>query len=358
MIALLFMLAAAPAAADPGAFADLTEPVLLDTVWRGLNLDAELVAHHRGYLAYLDAHPETASAEQAHSDLTTTAGYREAVRGFDDALWRNPAAQERFDAYFERLATDEGLRRAVDALYRVEFRDPRLRRDHTIAMAYLRAHPIQAVRFLDHPSRLRPTPEPLLRLHEYLGNHGALRKELRACFERLDQEAAAHADVYPWWASLTADEAEGVAEDNEVLAAHFARFPHHFWVWHRRNTALARDPSGRDWIRCWHRSVRYATDLGARYAKYLKAIRSRPELRRAAETEWQDAHGDAPPWPPTTPVPNLPAPAANKGAKPERQGRMTIDGPSKPSPPTISKPSATAAPEKPRAPKRPKSPKP
>ncbi|NIA13795.1 MAG: hypothetical protein GWP08_06905 [Nitrospiraceae bacterium] len=349
--ALLLMLAAA----DPGALADMMEPVLLDTVWRGLNLDAELVAHHRGYLAYLDAHPEAASAEEAHSDLTTTTGYRGAVWGFDAALWNNPAVQDRFDAYFERLATDAGLRRKVGALYRVEFGDPKLRRNHGGAMAYLRAHPAQALRFLDHPSRLRPTPDSLRGLYGYLSNHDSVREELRACFEQLDQEAAAHVDVYSWWALLAPGKGE-TAERYEALTAHFARYPHHFWVWHRRNTALARDPSGRDWIRYWNRRVRHATGLGARYAKYLKVLRRRPELRRAAETEWQREHGGAPSWPPATPVPELPAPLEKKNAKEKKRGRMTIDGPRKPNTPTISKPSATATPKKPRAPKRPKSP--
>jgi len=209
-----------------------SEAVLLDRVWNALQSDTGLANHHRGYLAYLEAHPEFAAAEDVYSDLTTLSGFRGVVWAFDEALQRAPGQQDRYDRFCAALVKHEGVRTAVEALQDLEYRERILRRDGSAGLRYLRARPDEAIRFLERPRRLLPVPEPLRPLRSALDRDRDLRDELLARFRALDRHAAAHADVFPWW--RTPGEDGGLADSHRRMRDYFARRAHQWSAWRRR----------------------------------------------------------------------------------------------------------------------------
>jgi hypothetical protein len=354
-------------AAEPGGSESVlgapAERAILNTVWNALQSDKELANQHRGYLTFLDEHPEIASAEAPYSDLTTLSRFREAVSGFDEVLQRQLAQQKAFDKYYEALAADRDLRQAVEDLQRLELTQRELARDYGAAMTYLRAHGDLAIRFLENPARIVPTPEALYPLVSFLKKRPEVRQELLARFRKLSEFPAAHAAVFPWWETLATPapnlsggvEGEGnipASRAYERLMRYFANHPHQYWIWHNRSVSLAKAPHARDWIRYWHDRVRRHKDLSRTYLEYLKLTRSRPELRKAAFEAWEKELGAAPPWPPEGTPPQLAAPVREKRPIPEKPTKADLKPNAVPRPSQPPKPS-TSLPRMPTPPARP-----
>lgn len=363
-----------------------------------LETSTALLEAHRGYVAYLEDHGGVATAEQAWLDLNTLAQFRPLASAFDEALHQDPAAQTLFDQYYDQIARDPGLRASVDALQRSEFGmgKPGLssRRQRGAAASpseaveeqlrlpipplgsqagatpdlfssafnYLRANPDEALRFFENPRRLKPIPRSLYPLLGHFEGHPELLEELLGSFRAVTANPLAHTRVFPWWQAAAAP-GQGTAEAYAQLTAHFLNRPHHFWVWHQRNIALADDAHARTWIRHWHREVRRAPGLVGAYERYLYERYRDPAQTHATEARWQTQFGPAPTWPPKHAPPVLPRlkPRRPAAATP-RDGirRPSYMRPEKPhiEKPTITRPTKPTMPSMPTMPTRPQKPAP
>jgi len=282
---------------------------LLRAAERALESSAADLSHHRGYLAYLDSHPEIAEAEDAYTELMKLSSFRRAVEPFQEALLRDAEAREAFDKYCLALAEREDVRRAVEDVHRCELAERRPPAGFPAAMAYLRAHPDEAIRFLDNPSRPVPTPAPLATTLGFFETRPALRAELLDPFLELSRDARARTHVYPWWAMIEA-RGNATAQAYDRLMRYLVARPSRFWLWHGRNIALASDAHARHWIDHWHQRVRRNPDLARRYWPYLRQAREQGPVQREAAVRWNEAFGEAGPWPPESNPPTLPPLAA------------------------------------------------
>ncbi|HQE83141.1 MAG TPA: hypothetical protein PLM14_09080 [Candidatus Hydrogenedentes bacterium] len=263
-----------------------------------------LLAEHRGFLSWLEMHPSTAAAEEAFVSLMLTQGFSLPANRYDESLVRFPEAASQMDGYYDFLASDSGARAAIDDLHRFELAHRTDGGAWGAALSYLRANPAEASTFLVNPRWVKPMPEALQPLADAARKHEPSVERLRTAFQTLDDNALAHLRVFPWWE--TAYDAESpIGGAFEALNAHFRQYPHRFWVWHRRELALADDPGARAWIRHWHRIVRRSEGLDRAYWVYLDALRGQPERAQTAETRWQKEHGAPPQWPPDNDPPSL-----------------------------------------------------
>ena len=186
---------------------------------------------------------------------------------------------------------------AVDDLHRFEFAHRSSQDTWGAVLAHLRAEPDNAMTFLENPRWVKPIPEVLQPLADAARKGEPAVERLRADFQTLHNNAEVHLRVIPWW-NTAYSAANPVGTAFAGLSAHFRQFPHRFWVWHRRELALADQPEARAWIRHWHRLVRRTDGLDGAYWAYLDALRRQPELGEAAEKRWQNEHGETLPWPP------------------------------------------------------------
>jgi hypothetical protein len=232
----------------------------------------------------------------------------------------------------------------------VQFSRPELRDGQS--MDYLRAHPDDATVFLRNPAELAPVPEPLFRVLPLLKQHPDLRDTLRETFGAMADEAAAHAHVFPWWATVGAPNSE-VAESYRQLESHFAVHKDDFWVWHKYNVAAARDLHVRDWLRYWHSRVRRNPELAGNYPQYIRGVRESAALRKVP------VNRSVEPWPPDMPPPELlPIPPATEPAKkgvPTKEQLMpkAVARPRMPARPGKPLPNLPNMPTRPRAPEKP-----
>lgn len=256
-----------------------------------------LLAQHRGYLAWLEKHPAIASAEEAFTALMLTRGFSLPASRFDETLVQFPDSATRMDAYYAFLAGNSDARMAVDDLHRFEFAHRSSQDTWGAVLAHLRAEPDNAMTFLENPRWVKPIPEVLQPLADAARKGEPAVERLRADFQTLHNNAEVHLRVIPWW-NTAYSAANPVGTAFAGLSAHFRQFPHRFWVWHRRELALADQPEARAWIRHWHRLVRRTDGLDGAYWAYLDALRRQPELGEAAEKRWQNEHGETLPWPP------------------------------------------------------------
>jgi hypothetical protein len=324
-----------------------------------LESDQALLNQHRGYLAFLRTHPEAAAAEEALAEHQVLSTYRNATDGFDEALLRNPALQQRSDEYFRFLGDQKDLRRRVEALERVEMDRTKRRDTWGPAMAYLRAHPDKALAFLRNPTLAKPTPEALRPLLSEFKKESGLRSSLLKDFQNIHEAPGAHLKAFPWWQGL--NEAEGdVAENYQQMMAHLKAHPTRFWVWQRGQVALAQTPGARDWMRYWRRKIRRDEALRPTYWAYLQELRGDPEKERATEARWAKQFGPPPQWPPVKTPPKLTPMPSHKTLGAKGSLSPTVPRPAKPSVPRPSRlqPRAPRAPRAPTRPTRPRKAKP
>ena len=163
-------------------------------------------------------------------------------------------------------------------------------------LTYLRAHPDEALTFLENPQWVKPIPETLRPLADAAREKDPSLERLQAAFQTLHEQPEAHLCVFPWW-EAACDGESALRDAFDGLMAHFRQYPHRFWVWHRRELALAEAPDTRAWLRHWHRVVRRTEGLGRAYWDYLKPC-AQPERAETAEARWRNEYGPAPQWPP------------------------------------------------------------
>ncbi|MCX5759173.1 MAG: hypothetical protein NTU83_11825 [Candidatus Hydrogenedentes bacterium] len=322
------------------------DKALLDAVWTGLESNPDHVRQHRGYIAYLDKHADIASAEEAYCALMQLHAFRAASDAFDEALIAREDTRRAWNAYTEALARNDALRAAEDAWYRAVLNGETVRNDGFAAVSYLQAHPGDALRFLDNPARLVPTPEVLYPLRALFMKYPHVREEWRDTLRALDQNAAAHNAVFAWWNASEPEYCE--------LVEYLARRPSEFWTWRRHELAWAADPHARDWMRYWRGRVRRDAALAGRYDAYMLFLRAHPEWQRAALETWEKTQGAAAAWPPGREPPALGPRALNPRVAAEKQAPLPKRKDLMPKTPKhIDKP-GMRVPEMPAKPERPK----
>ncbi len=329
-----------------------------------LEADAELLRQHRGYLAFLGRESAVARAEAAWRDLTALPRFEPLARRFDEALHGDVEAQVLFDQFYDQLARDTALRNEVEALYRTTLEEGKQRgrlEDRDLfqgAIAFLQANPDLALRFLKNPLRVNPTPESLAPLLDEFRERPELLQGLLAPLEGVSGNPLAHTRVFPWWEGVARFDAKSGGA-HRALLNHFLGRPHHFWVWHQRNLALAADAQARTWIRYWRRKARRTPGLKGDYIAYLRQIEAGPALGAKAEARWTRDHGPVPPWPPKAAPPRL-TPLITQDEQnrwPDKNSMMpTYERPGRPSVPMPSMPTAPNMPQRPAKPARPERP--
>ena len=300
-------------------------------VERVLENDPQLLGGHRGYLAWTGQHPSIAAAEDAFTGLLRTTGFSLPASRFDEALVRSPEIAARMDTCYVFLASNADARAAVDDLHRFELAHRTGRDTWGAVLTYLRAHPDEALTFLENPQWVKPIPETLRPLADAAREKDPSLERLQAAFQTLHEQPEAHLCVFPWW-EAACDGESALRDAFDGLMAHFRQYPHRFWVWHRRELALAEAPDTRAWLRHWHRVVRRTKGLGRAYWDYLEALRAQPERAETAEARWRNEYGPAPQWPPEGQPPRLaPLPLPSRATpRVERPARIETDKPARP----------------------------
>jgi tetratricopeptide (TPR) repeat protein len=329
----------------PRAVADNTAEAMLGE-------DADLLRHHRGYLAWMADHPEAAAREEAYLGLMTVRAFRDVLIPFDEALVASPVAARAFDTFYTHLSENPDARDRVERLARVAMSAPESIPGRQTAMTWMQANPDEARRFLQDPVLLTPTPEALAPLRNVMREYPDWWSLLQDAFAEVEAAPEMYDRILPWWRRALELDAEQ-AEAHGRLAVHLARYPNRFWVWHRREVTLAQDAQARNWIRYWHRLLRRSdVDLPA----YYRAVRSWVSGGVPPEEA-----GD--PWPPkadppalstykvTAPVnddhperPARPRLTRPEMKRPERPGiayPTRPEGPARPTRPEVKAPSAT-----------------
>ncbi len=354
MLALILLTACAVDPPDPG-------PVphsLAARVERALAEQPELLAHHRGYLSYADAHPEFAALEANWRQAALLSEMAPLVREFDEALAANPETERVFDQFYDTLARDESLRVAVEQLQRMEFEDTDWTRRFAPSLDYLRAHPDVARRLLERPQGDMALPEALRSFPPELRTRPGLLDTLRGAYGVFERNPAFLTRALPWWQARYGV-SDDVAGAGAALGAAFLERPHRFWIWHRRNLALAEDVQARDWIRYWFRRVRRETGLAGEYPLYLHYLRQRPEQKKNAEMKWRRELESPPEWPPAEAPPPLQGRArAEKGKAPKKPDYALPARPQVPRPKMPARPARPEGPSMPTAPVKPQTPAP
>lgn len=270
-----------------------------------LEKDPPLLDRHRGLSRYLETHPAIALTETAYQEQLRLPTFRRATGAVEQALHQDAKARARFDEYYAALARSDTLTSKVDALKRIELRGGRRGSSFASAMIYLKRHPDDAMIFLDNPLHLLPTPEALYELRNRFRSDRDMRAKLKEAFRELDQDAAAHQYVFPWW-KIAFDETGEVGAAYLGLNAHLSRYPQRFWVWQRRNAAWMSDPQAQSWLWHFYGQVRRDDSLRDTYFEFMAALRENPELKNTLEGGWDDSHGPPQAWPPEDRPPELP----------------------------------------------------
>ncbi len=320
-----------------------------------LEKDPLLLDRHRGLSSYLETHPSMALTETAYQEQLRLPSFRRLTGTLEEALDRDAGARTRFDEYYTALARSDALTSKLDALKRIEMREGRRKSSFAPAMVYLKRHPEEAMIFLENPLRLLPTPEALYALRNSFRSNSDMQTTIKEAFMELDQDAAAHQYIFPWW-EIAFDESGEVGVAYPALDAHLSRYPQRFWVWQRRNTAWTSDPQAQSWL--WHLygQIRRNDSLRDTYFEFVAALRENPELKDTLEGGWDEDHGPPQAWPPKDQAPELP-PLVDSGAWqvdfPERPARPSredilperpyvprsgIRVPERPTPPTPARP--------------------
>lgn len=321
-----------------------------------LEEDLSLLDLHRGLSSYLETHPALALTEIAYQEQLRSPAFRRLTGTLEEALPRDAGARTLFEEYYTALARSDALTSRVDALKRIEMREGRRDSSFAAAMVYLRRHPDDARVFLANPLRLLPTPEALYTLRNRFRNDRDVQTRLKEAFWELDQDAAVHQYVLPWW-EIAFDESGEVGAAYLGLNAYLSRYPQRIaWLWQRRNTAWTADSQAQSWLWHFYGQIRRNDSLRDTYFEFVAVLLENPELKDTLEGGWDEDHGAPQAWPPKDRAPELP-PLADSGegqiALPEQPARPSrvdilpkrphvprsgIRIPERPAPPTPPKP--------------------
>lgn len=320
------------------------EKVTMDAVWNALNAEPALANHHRGFMAYLSAHPPLANALEAVLPIERHPVLRELMWAFDERLADDAELDRLFQTYCSALASDDSLRDAVDAVYRFDLDNESLQP----ALIPLRGDTDGAVRFLRNPAK--PATPELYPLKAAFKQNPELRTDLLEALSAVNKLPAARDGVFPWWRKVAVEEDGGSAAYRRLVTA-LADEEQRFAAWHAAQIELARDAPARSWILYWNRRVRQQPVLADHYSFYLDIVRRRPDYSAAAIDAWEKELGPAPSWPPDAPAPTLAGPPKPRPSGLTKQDLM----PKSPGRPEAGKP-LPKMPDMPVAPIRPEKP--
>lgn len=285
---------------------------LLAQVERDIAADAEFLGLHRGFMAYLEAHPAIRDAEMAWWDAASAPALAQAAARLDETLRGDAEATALLDGFYDELARDGELRDAVEGLQRVELTERGARDFMGEALRVLRAEPDLALRVLNGGAPEEGIADAVRTLTGYLGKNPALSTELLGLFQRVASAPLSRARAVPWWQTLAGE--SDTAKAYTGVVSEVAAQPGKFWAWHQREVAWAADAQARDWIRYVYRRAR-REGLGEMYPRYLRAQFARPERLAATEARFAREHGPAPAFPPTLAPPRLMALATSEAPR-------------------------------------------
>lgn len=314
-----------------------------------LRMDPELKAIHRGYVVFLQRHPDLASAERALNRLRDDEAFRRAAAPFEEWLLRNPDALR---AHLDYVTAFSARPELVDALRTVE----QVQDDLAPGLSPPSALPMDFVGLLNvlrTPGDLTAVPGDLLPYVIRLRNDPALRETLFNALETIVEAP----QVEMWRAILEPSEEASIAQE---FAQYAVANPERGARWQERALAFGSRPHEFAWLAYWHGRVRREPRLGNYYA-YLESIweaqfaGTGPDADRDADVDEEPFEGlDALSWPPDGDPPALP---------PLDDALPTLDPPRVPVSPRIATPerptiAAPTPPTLPAAPARPHVPMP
>jgi hypothetical protein len=355
MISALMLAGAIAALGDdaPSAFKATEAAQRAQRAEQALEADSTLLGLHRRYLALLDSDPHLATAENVYNEVAVLSQFRQAVGPFEEAIAAHAKTKAQIYTYYASLNQNATLRRHADAIHRIGWTDARTNKHTLPALAYLRANPETAIRFLENPALVLPTPDALYSMRTQLRDHPQTREELRHHFTSLHEEAEAHRRLFPAWKTLHSGQS-ALAKSYQDLSHYFTRYPDYFWIYHRRMTGLAANPSSMEWIQHFHARIRRDPVLRDTYFGYLQTLRRDPARKQAAAQRWDEAHGPASGWPPEGRPPALdPIAASDQPVRHPDDPRADFAIPTKPQPPTVGGRHGIALPARPTRPIRP-----
>lgn len=326
---------AALGSGGPKAIKPAEETQRAQHVEEALDADLTLLDLHRRYLALLDEEPDFAATENVYNEVAVLRQFRHAVGSLEEAIAARTKTKTQIYAYYASLNRNATLRRHADAIHRIGWTDAHTNKNTLPALAYLRANPETAIRFLENPLIVAPTPDALYPMRAQLREHSETREELRHHFTRLHEEAEAHRSLFPAWRMLYAGESD-LAKSYRYLSQYFARYPHYFWIYHRRMSKLAASPSTMEWVQHFHARIRRDPNLHDTYFAYLQILRRDPARKRVAAQRWDEAHGPAGTWPPEGRPPSLdPIAASEQPVRHPYDPRAAFVIPTKPQRPAV-----------------------
>lgn len=271
--------------------------------------DEDFLRLHRGYLAYLEAHPALRDAERAWWDAVIEPTVGAAFSRFDEAVMGDATAEAALDAAYDLIARDQKVRSAVESLQRIEFTQRGAESMLADALRALRADPDLARRLIAQGGAVGGLAQPMRQFADYLGGQPDLVDELGGIFGALGEAPLAGSRLVPWWQQLNTTGAAATAYIE--LARVFAVAPRRFWAWHARELAWAEDAQARDWARYLYRRARRVDGLGEGYVHYLRALFAVEGRAAQAEAAYEKERGAFTAFPPKIAPPTLaPLPAA------------------------------------------------
>lgn len=316
----------------------------VEAVEAALARSPALVRHHRGYMAYLAAHPELSHVEADYARyLDAHRHYATDARAVEAALQQDPEARRAFDAFYDQLAADGNLLHALEAFYRAEKR----LLDGLTDNAGMATNPMQWLSLLGAETDAAALPEAMIsRIAQAPAAMDALGNNLQTLIN--------NDSIATWWARLNAFDAASQGAYGR-LAAHFLEDPEAFTVWHARQLRLTEHPDARPWFRWWQ--VRIGEEengvLAAAYDQYLTTLLEDTERANTAEQRWRDAYGPPLPWPPRQNPPGLMMHPQDGHSTVERRESHGGDRTKVRVPTMPQKPAVPSRPEMPRRPVKP-----
>ena len=279
-----------------------------------------LQEHHAGYLHWLHAHPEVAAQERAWWDVAMVSETRTLNAAFDEALMNDVLAQTLYDQFYDELNRNPELRTKVDTLQNLEWSFSALDQALSKGLRQVKATPQQS---LERISKLPDAAEEFTinDVFNQIAQHPELARALQQQLGGLMEDTSFFSRILPWWEAVQGG-APAWQGPHLELTQHFARYPHRFWIWHKRNLALSTDAHTRNWIRYWQRRVRREPAL---QNIYTEVLRQDFDTQRYADsiTDWPPKA--APPLLKALPKPRLQKPGTKKPAatSPNRATRPT-----------------------------------
>lgn len=264
----------------------------------------ELAEIHRGYLAYLDAHPALAEAEARVNALRLEDAFARAVSAFEEWLLGERGAFARYVVFLEGVSRNGDL---PDALGVIENFRAGMRGLRATSPYGLELNAEAALSFLRDPQNLTAIPPEFVPYVARLQRDAALRDRLMRALESVDRATAHTPEIAAWWLGFVSmgTVPEAVSEFDGYLRAQ----EDVGGLWRERIAAFDGDENALAWVTYWHGRVRREPRLARDYYTYLEWLRRQGD--RA------DAMADVgASWPPERKPPALELLEDGAGARP------------------------------------------